>query len=62
MVITMIQTYTVAELSAYIREMFDLDYRLQDVTVTGEVSNMTRASSGHWYFTLKGEKGDVLHY
>lgn len=53
MVIIMIQTYTVAELSAYIRELFEMDYRLQDVTVTGEVSNMTRASSGHWYFTLK---------
>lgn len=59
MVIAMIQTYTVAELSAYIREMFDLDFRLQDVTVTGEVSNMTRASSGHWYFTLKDSQSQL---
>lgn len=46
-------TWTVAELNSYIRQMFELDYRLQDVEVTGEISNFTRASSGHLYFTLK---------
>lgn len=46
-------TWTVGELTAYIREMFELDYRLQDIEVTGEISNFTRASSGHLYFTLK---------
>lgn len=45
--------WTVGELTAYIREMFELDYRLQDVEVTGELSNFTRAASGHLYFTLK---------
>ena len=55
----MIQTFTVAELSAYIHAMFEMDYQLQDVTVTGEVSNMTRASSGHWYFTLKDSESQL---
>ncbi len=45
--------WTVSELTAYIREMFELDYRLQDIEVTGEISNFTRAASGHLYFTLK---------
>lgn len=45
--------WTVGELTAYIREMFELDYRLQDVDVAGEISNFTRAASGHLYFTLK---------
>ncbi|MBP6016011.1 MAG: exodeoxyribonuclease VII large subunit [Candidatus Promineofilum sp.] len=45
--------WTVGELTAYIREMFELDYRLQDVEITGELSNFTRAASGHLYFTLK---------
>lgn len=45
--------WSVSELTAYIREMFELDYRLQDVEVTGEISNFTRAASGHLYFTLK---------
>ncbi len=45
--------WSVGELTAYIREMFELDYRLQDLEVTGEISNFTRAASGHLYFTLK---------
>ncbi len=46
-------TWTVGELTAYIRELFDIDFRLQDVQVQGEISNFTRARSGHLYFTLK---------
>jgi exodeoxyribonuclease VII large subunit len=45
--------WTVTELTAYIREMFEIDYRLRDVEVSGEISNFTRARSGHLYFTLK---------
>lgn len=45
--------WTVAELTAYVRQLFELDYRLQDIDVSGEISNFTRASSGHLYFTLK---------
>jgi exodeoxyribonuclease VII large subunit len=44
---------TVADLTRYIREMFEVDYRLQDVWVEGEVSGVTRHTSGHMYFTLK---------
>jgi exodeoxyribonuclease VII large subunit len=47
------EPYTVSGLSRYIREMFDVDYRLQDVWVEGEVSGVSRPSSGHVYFTLK---------
>ncbi len=32
---------------------------LNDVWVRGEVSNLTRASSGHYYFTLKDAGGEV---
>lgn len=45
--------WTVSELTAYIRELFAIDYRLQDLEVSGEISNFTRARSGHLYFTLK---------
>ena len=44
---------TVTDLTRYIRQMFELDYRLQDVWVEGEISNFSRPSSGHVYFTLK---------
>jgi exodeoxyribonuclease VII large subunit len=33
--------------------MFEMDYRLQDLWVQGEISNLSRPSSGHVYFTLK---------
>ncbi|MBZ0288109.1 MAG: exodeoxyribonuclease VII large subunit, partial [Anaerolineae bacterium] len=46
-------TYSVVELSAYIRQSLEGDFNLQDVWVAGEISNMTRASSGHYYFILK---------
>ena len=45
--------WTVGELTGYVRQMFDLDYRLRDIDVSGEISNFTRAASGHLYFTLK---------
>ncbi len=46
-------TWTVGQLTAYVRQMFELDYRLRDIDVSGELSNFTRAASGHLYFTLK---------
>ena len=47
------ESVTVSELTRYIRQMFELDYRLQDIWVQGEISNLSRPSSGHVYFTLK---------
>jgi exodeoxyribonuclease VII large subunit len=55
----MAETYTVWQLTSYIRDLFDLDPALQDVWVEGEVSNFTRASSGHLYFTLKDDKSEL---
>lgn len=51
--------WTVSSLTAYIRELFELDYRLQDVEVTGEISNFSRAASGHLYFTLKDSGAQI---
>ena len=51
--------WTVADLNAYIRQLFELDYRLQDIDVAGEISNFTRASSGHLYFTLKDSGAQI---
>jgi len=49
-----IQRWGVAELNRYIRQLFEIDYRLQDLEVEGEVSNSRPpGTSGHIYFTLK---------
>jgi exodeoxyribonuclease VII large subunit len=47
------EAYSITELTTTIREMFEVNENLLDVWVQGEVSNMKRAASGHWYFTLK---------
>ena len=45
--------WSVTDLTRYIRGLFEGDDLLQDVWVQGEVSNLSRPSSGHVYFTLK---------
>ena len=48
-------TWTVTDLTYYLRELLENDSHLQDLWVQGEVSNLSRPSSGHMYFTLKDE-------
>jgi exodeoxyribonuclease VII large subunit len=49
--------WTVTELNRHIRQLLESDYRLQDLWVTGEVSNLSLPASCHLYFTLKDEGG-----
>ena len=51
--------YTVGQLNRYIKNIFNGDYVLRDLTVKGEVSNCKYHSSGHIFFTLKDEAGSV---
>lgn len=51
--------WSVTDLSVYLRELFEIDYRLQDISVRGEISNFTRARSGHIYFTLKDAQAQL---
>ena len=53
------QVWSVSALTRYIRELFDIDYHLQDVWLAGEVSNFSRATSGHVYFTLKDDSAQI---
>ncbi|HWQ82990.1 MAG TPA: exodeoxyribonuclease VII large subunit, partial [Anaerolineales bacterium] len=45
--------WSVSEVTRYIRSLFEEDSQLQDIWVEGEISNFSRPSSGHLYFTLK---------
>ncbi len=45
--------WTIAEITRYLRELFESDEILQDVWVEGEISNLARPASGHIYFTIK---------
>lgn len=45
--------WTVTSLTRYLRELIEEDQLLRDLWVMGEVSNISRPSSGHMYFTIK---------
>ncbi len=49
----MADAYSVSQINQYIKNMFQTDFVLGKVRVTGEVSNCKYHSSGHIYFTLK---------
>ncbi|MGD2205287.1 MAG: exodeoxyribonuclease VII large subunit [Anaerolineae bacterium] len=53
------QTWTVSELTRHIQERLELDAALQDLWLTGEISNLSQPSSGHLYFTLKDAKATL---
>lgn len=48
---------SVTELNRRVRNL--LETNLELIWVSGEVSNMTKAASGHWYFSLKDEGAQV---
>ena len=50
---------TVSDLTRHVRSLLDTDYRLQDVWVSGEISNLSRPASGHLYFTLKDAQASL---
>lgn len=51
--------WSVSAVTSYIRQMFEVDYRLRDLTVEGEISNLSWARSGHLYFTLKDAQAQL---
>ncbi len=53
------EIYTVAQITRYLKELFDSDYLLQNLWVQGEVSNFIRSAAGHVYFTLKDNNSQI---
>ncbi len=51
--------FSVSELNNYIKSLFENNRTLAAVTVKGEISNFTNHRSGHLYFSLKDEDGQV---
>lgn len=49
----------VSDLCFMLRETLEGDPRFSDVWVAGEISNLSRPSSGHIYFTLKDSNGQI---
>jgi len=51
--------WSVADLTHYVRQALESDYRLQDLWVMGEAFNVSRPASGHLYFTLKDSEASL---
>lgn len=57
---TVVSTTRVWQVGALCRAIADaLEARFNPVTVAGEISGFTRAASGHCYFSLKDETGQI---
>jgi len=52
-------TITVTQLNTIAKSMVESCKELTDVWVSGEVSNLTKHGSGHYYFTLKDDKSEI---
>ncbi|MBX3038812.1 MAG: exodeoxyribonuclease VII large subunit [Anaerolineales bacterium] len=52
-------TLTVSQLTFHIRKLLENDAQLQDVWVSGEISNLSKPNSGHIYFTLKDKNASL---
>ena len=53
------ETVTVTQLNNRTKNILRGSPAVTDIWVNGEISNLTRASSGHYYFTLKDEGSEI---
>ncbi len=54
-----IVTITVSQLNSIAKNLLEASEDLTGVWVSGEVSNLTKHSSGHYYFTLKDDRSEI---
>jgi exodeoxyribonuclease VII large subunit len=52
-------TWSVTDLTRFLRDLFEAEEDLQDLWVEGEVSNLSRPASGHLYFTIKDRNASL---
>ncbi len=53
------QSLTVAQLALHVRSLLESDPILCDIWVSGEISNLSHPSSGHYYFTVKDDQAQL---
>jgi exodeoxyribonuclease VII large subunit len=54
-----IVTITVSQLNSIAKNLLEASHDLTGVWVSGEVSNLTKHPSGHYYFTLKDDRSEI---
>ncbi len=56
-IVTNKQIYSISDLNQLVSRMLSQQFPL--MWIKGEISNLTRATSGHWYFSLKDKHAQV---
>ncbi|MBI1886566.1 MAG: exodeoxyribonuclease VII large subunit [Chloroflexi bacterium] len=54
-----IEAYTVSRLARYLKELLESDLSLSNIWIEAEVTNLSRSSAGHTYFSLKDDTAQV---
>lgn len=54
-----VKPISVSQLNNYIGRVLSTDPLLMNVSVSGEIANLTKHSSGHWYFSLKDQNSKI---
>ena len=54
-----IKPVSVTQLNGYLKRILSSDPILMNLSVVGEISNLTKHSSGHWYFSLKDDNSSI---
>ena len=54
---TQLTPISVSKLNTLVKSL--LDTHLESVLIEGEISNLMKASSGHWYFSLKDQNAQI---
>lgn len=52
-------SWSVTDLTRYIKDLLESDHNLSDIWVVGEVSNFSQPRSGHLYFTIKDRSASL---
>lgn len=55
----MSQIKTITQVVNSIKGVLEQSKELSNITCTGEISNLTKHASGHWYFSLKDTKSKI---
>ncbi len=53
------RVFTVSETNKYIKAVLERDFLLRSINVSGEISTLTKHSSGHYYFSLKDNESEI---
>jgi exodeoxyribonuclease VII large subunit len=52
-------TWSVSQVTHYLKDLLESDHNLADLWVQGEISNFSQPRSGHFYFTVKDARAQL---